>query len=136
VTLTDVTAVQRSDLKDFLLRMSDQKIGRRNSSMSNWPSTGDGRPNGDTGDEAAATKDELGHDAASLSAARSEETARQTAPVASQPVPQPVKRVKRPAKPAETETKPAAGAKKPFRMSYDGVANADYITYMITRGAR
>jgi hypothetical protein len=108
--------------------------------MSNWPSTDDSRSNGDSEDEAAAMKDQLRKDAASWSAARSEGTARQTAefaaPVASQPAPQPAKRVKRPAKPAETGTKPDAGAKKPFRMSYDGVANADYITYMITRGAR
>jgi hypothetical protein len=39
-------------------------------------------------------------------------------------------------KPASPVTSPAAGPKKPFSMSYDGVPQADYITYMIARGAK
>ena len=34
------------------------------------------------------------------------------------------------------EAKSASAQKKPFSMSYDGVTQADYITYMIARGTR
>ncbi|HEX3399289.1 MAG TPA: hypothetical protein VHT74_03070 [Acetobacteraceae bacterium] len=56
-------------------------------------------------------------------------------PMRTQSAAEPVKRAKR-AKPAAAEAKPAGTVKKPFSMSYDGVTEADYITYMISRGAR
>ena len=41
------------------------------------------------------------------------------------------------AKPAATpEPKPAGAPKKPFSMSFDGVTDAEHISYMIARGAR
>jgi hypothetical protein len=49
--------------------------------------------------------------------------------------PQQAKRVRR-ASAAKRKVAEVSGAKKPFSMSYDGVTQADYITYMITRGAR
>ncbi len=83
-------------------------------------------------------KDQLRKDVASWSAARSEESALKVTEVSVQmakPAAQLVKRVKR-AKPTVPDVKPAATGKKPFSMSYDGVTEADYITYMIARGAR
>jgi len=89
-------------------------------------------------EQADAMKDQLRKDVASWSTARSEESALKVTEVSVQmakPAAQLVKRVKR-AKPTVPDVKPAATGKKPFSMSYDGVTEADYITYMIARGAR
>jgi hypothetical protein len=90
--------------------------------------------------QAVAMKDQLRKDVASWSAARSGASARQAdefnvpvVPVVRQLSPQPAKRVRR-AKPILAEAKPVL--KKPFSMAYDGVTQADYITYMIARGTR
>ncbi len=97
------------------------------------------QPDADANKQADAMKDQLRKDVASWSAGRSEGLGRQvveaSVPAAKQPVAQPVRRVRR-AKPASVEALPVAAAKKPFSMSYDGVTEADYITYMIARGAR
>jgi hypothetical protein len=89
--------------------------------------------------EADAMKVRLHKDVASWSAARSDGSARLetglSVATARQPSVEPAKRVRR-AKPAASDVKPQVGSKKPFSMSYDGVTQADYITYMIARGAR
>jgi len=107
--------------------------------MSSLPNNDEGRSDETAEGEALAMKDQLRKDVANWSAARSEGSARQTGALdnpVGQPASQPAKRAKRPAKPASSGSTTEAGGKKPFRMSYDGVANAEYITYMITRGAR
>jgi hypothetical protein len=89
--------------------------------------------------QADAMKDQLRKDVASWSAARSEVSSRDvaeaTVPVVRQPPSPTAKRLKRP-RPASPAVVAGDAGKKPFRMSYDGVTEADYITYMITRGAR
>ena len=89
--------------------------------------------------QADAMKDQLRKDVASWSAARSGTSARESAelsvPAVREPAPQPVKRVRR-ARAVPPEAKSASAQKKPFSMSYDGVTQADYITYMIARGTR
>jgi hypothetical protein len=57
------------------------------------------------------------------------------ADVIKEKLPTPEKRARR-ASAAKPKVVQATDAKKPFSMSYDGVTQADYITYMITRGAR
>jgi hypothetical protein len=109
--------------------------------MSKAPTSEADHPEGEPDSQVDAMKDQLRKDVASWSAARSGASAREAgefsvpvAQVARQPSPQPAKRVRR-AKPASPEVKPP-GQKKPFGMSYDGVTQADYITYMIARGTR
>jgi hypothetical protein len=99
------------------------------------------RPDDEPDRQADAMKDQLRKDVASWSAARSGASTRQAdefnVPVVQavrQPSLQPAKRVRR-AKPIAPEAKPLA-LKKPFSMSYDGVTQEDYITYMIARGTR
>lgn len=92
----------------------------------------------DDAKQANAMKDQLRKDVASWSATRSATYSRDAAD-ASVPVPaQPA--ASRPAKRAKPQppAPPNAGmradaAKKPFRMSYDGVTEADYISYIIER---
>jgi len=55
---------------------------------------------------------------------------------ASQPALEPAKRVKRPSPLPPDNKKAPTGPKKPFTMSYDGVTEADYITYLVARGTR
>jgi hypothetical protein len=109
--------------------------------MSVTPTSKPDHLDGDPEDQVDAMKDQLRKDVASWSAARSGVSVREAAEfsvpvvqVAQQPSPQPPKRVRR-AKPVLAEVTPS-GEKKPFRMSYDGVTQADYITYMISRGTR
>ncbi len=93
----------------------------------------------DADKQASAMKDQLRKDVASWSAGRTDVSARQVAEVSGQiakpPALQPAKRVRR-TKVDPPAAKPASTGKKPFSMSYDGVSEADYITYMIARGAR
>ena len=88
---------------------------------------------------ADAMKTQLRKDAADWSSARAEGSARQAAefrvPVA-KPASSPAPRRAARAKPASPVATTQAGPKKPFSMSYDGVPQADYITYMIARGAK
>lgn len=109
--------------------------------MSVTPTSKPDHPDGDPEGQVDAMKDQLRKDVASWSAARSGASVREAAEfsvpavqVVQQPSPQPAKRVRR-AKPVLAEVTPS-GQKKPFRMSYDGVTQADYITYMISRGTR
>jgi hypothetical protein len=107
--------------------------------MSIAPANDEDRPDGDADRLADAMKDQLRKDVASWYAAQSDGSARKAAQstmsAASQPAPQPARRAKR-LKPASPEAKRTPGPSKPFSMSYDGVTQADYIEYMIARGAR
>ena len=90
--------------------------------------------------QANVMKDQLRKEVALWNAARDDTSARQVAdfsvPVTPAPSLRPAKRASR-AKPAAVSTpKPADGAKKPFSMSFDGVTDAQHISYMIARGAR
>jgi hypothetical protein len=85
---------------------------------------------------ADAMKDQLRKDVASWSAARSGESPG----VATQSPPQAVKQTaprapRQKAKPAEV-ARLAPTEKKPFRMSYDGTTDRDYIAQRIKLGAR
>jgi hypothetical protein len=109
--------------------------------MSMAPGNDETDPENDAGKDADAMKDRLRKDVASWSAARSatssHDVAEASVPVAARPpAAQPATRAKR-QKPvvAPDAGKPANAARKPFRMSYDGVTEADYISYIIERGA-
>jgi hypothetical protein len=83
-------------------------------------------------------KAELRKDVASWSTARGEASQQLIAAPGGSPAAQPSSRpVARPkSKASAAAVKPAPTATKPFRMSYDGGSTADYIQYMIDRGAR
>jgi predicted nucleic acid-binding Zn ribbon protein len=80
-----------------------------------------------------AIKDQLRKDVASWREGRADGTSREATGL-SVAVAKPAPRARR-AKPAPGVVVPDA-KKKPFGMSYDGSTNADYINYMISRGAR
>lgn len=108
--------------------------------MSIAPANEANNPDVEADRQVDAMKDQLRKDVASWSAARSGASSRQatefSVPVVRQPSLQPAKRVRR-AKPVSPDvSKPASVRKKPFSMAYDGVTQADYITYMISRGTR
>jgi hypothetical protein len=108
--------------------------------MSMAPVNDETEADGDSGKQTEAMKDQLRKDVASWSAARSatysRDAADSTVPVPPQPpAAKPAPRAKR-AKPAAPDAaKPVDAARKPFRMSYDGITEADYISYIIQRGA-
>ena len=107
--------------------------------MSITPANDENYPDGHADRQTDALKDQLRKDVASWSAARSGGSAREAAelsvPVIRQPALPPAKRVKR-QNPVSPVVNPVSARKKPFGMSYDGVTEADYITYMLARGAR
>ena len=87
-------------------------------------------------------KDQLRKEVAMWNAERNDSSARQVAEAGMTAAPrtaqqQPAKKAKR-AKPAAAAAaaQPAGSAKKPFAMSFDGVTDAQHISYMIARGAR
>jgi len=86
-----------------------------------------------------ALNDKLRNDASSWMAARSDSNPRESAErsiaVVRAPAAKPTTRARH-TKAAPAATQPADVKKKPFGMSYDGMSQADYITYMISRGAR
>jgi hypothetical protein len=82
-----------------------------------------------------AIKDQLRKDVASWREGRADASSRDATELSvavAKPVP--ASRARR-AKPVPAVASPD-GKKKPFGMSYDGSTNADYINYMISRGAR
>jgi len=90
--------------------------------------------------QANVMKDQLRKEVAQWNAARDDTSARQaadfSAPVTPPPPPRLAKRASR-AKPAPGPApKPADAPRKPFAMSFDGVTDAEHISYMIARGAR
>jgi hypothetical protein len=96
---------------------------------------GEGAPDLESDQQADAMKDQLRKDVASWSAARSG-SAGETPGMASRTVKPAAPRAPRQkAKPpAVTVTVPAE--KKPFKMSYDGTTDRDYIAQRIKLGAR
>ena len=90
----------------------------------------------ETDRQADAMKSQLSKDVASWSAARSGETSgpivRTGAPSGKPPTP---RAPRQKAKPVEAEP-PAPAVKQPFRMSYDGTTDRDYIAQRIKLGAR
>jgi hypothetical protein len=107
--------------------------------MSMPPGNDEIDPDRAAGDQADAMKDRLRKDVASWSAARSATRGRDAAdasvPVPAKPAsPQPTTHAKRPKATSPDAAKPANAVKKPFRMSYDGVTEAEYISSIIERG--
>jgi hypothetical protein len=106
--------------------------------MNERPANPPSDPVTDADEASDAMKDQLRGDVASWMAARSEAAGQgpveRTVPAVRPPTPKPPRA--RNAKPAPAATESAAVKKKPFGMSYDGMSQADYITYMISRGAR
>ena len=82
--------------------------------------------------DADAMNDQLRKDVASWSAERGKDAAETLAAPAK---PAPVKRASR-AKVAVVETPAVPAVKKPFKMSYDGTTDRDYIAHRINLGAR
>jgi hypothetical protein len=103
--------------------------------MTSLPTTGEDQPDVDADRQADAMKDQLRKDVASWSASRSGETAdlaKSTVPAARQPAARATRQKARPAEPAA----PVLAEKKPFKMSYDGTTDKDYIAQRIKLGAR
>ncbi len=108
--------------------------------MSMAPGNDETDPDREAGKQADAMKDRLRKDVASWSAARSATSGRDAAdssvPVPAQSAaPQPATRAKRRKPVLPDAGKPANAVRKPFRMSYDGVTEADYISFIVERGA-
>jgi hypothetical protein len=106
--------------------------------MTSSPETGHDQPDVDADRQADAMKDQLRKDVASWTAARSGETADLAKSAVPAPRPHaatPVRAPRQKARPAEAAT-PVAAEKKPFRMSYDGTTDKDYIAQRIKLGAR
>jgi hypothetical protein len=107
--------------------------------MTNSPETGQDQPDIDADRQADAMKDQLRKDVASWTASRSGETADLAKAVvpATRPHAAPAVRATRPraARPVEAAT-PVVTEKKPFKMSYDGTTDKDYIAQRIKLGAR
>jgi hypothetical protein len=108
--------------------------------MAPLPADDQNEPDIEADRKADAMKDQLRKDVASWTASRSAETpdlgARATAPVARQTASPPAARATRQkAKPVEAP-RPVAVEKKPFKMSYDGTTDRDYIAHRIKYGAR
>jgi hypothetical protein len=118
----------------------DRQLSGRDRLMNERPADPPSDPATDADNASDAMKDQLRGDVASWMAARSEAAGQgpvgHTVPAvqAQPPVAKPTRA--RHAKPAPAATEAAAVKKKPFGMSYDGMSQADYITYMISRGAR
>jgi len=95
-----------------------------------------GEPDIEADRQADAMKDQLRKDVASWSAARSGDTpdlgARSPAPPPRQPAARATRAKAKPVEPA----KPVVIEKQPFRMSYDGTTDRDYIAHRIKHGAR
>jgi len=90
--------------------------------------------------QANVMKDQLRKEVAQWNAARDDTSGRQaaefSAPAAPPAAPRPTKRATRAKPVAAPAPTPAGTTKKPFSMSFDGVTDAEHITYMIARGAR
>jgi hypothetical protein len=108
--------------------------------MSTVPHSHDDEPDRDADRQADAMKTQLRKDVASWSKARSDTSqqlvAEPSAPTVRQPSLQPVAKPRAKTKRVAAVVKPVRSGAQPFRMSYDGGTTADYIQYMIDRGAR
>ena len=107
--------------------------------MNALPANGDDQPDVDADQQADAMKDQLRKDVASWAATRSGETtdpAKSATPATRQTsAPGAARATRQKAKPAEAAS-PVVAEKKPFRMSYDGTTDRDYIAQRIKLGAR
>lgn len=106
--------------------------------MMSLPATGDDQPDLDADRRADAMKDQLRKDVASWSAARSGETTdsgKSSAPVTRHQAAPTARATRQKARPAEPAA-PVTAEKKPFKMSYDGTTDKDYIAQRIKLGAR
>jgi hypothetical protein len=107
--------------------------------MSTAPYSQDGDLEQSADRQADAMKAQLRKDVVSWSKARNEALEQLIVEPSAQPVMQPsLLSVAKPrkSKRAVSAVKTAPLGTKPFRMSYDGGTTADYIQYMIDRGAR
>jgi hypothetical protein len=107
--------------------------------MSTAPYSQDGDLEQRADRQADAMKAQLREDVASWSKARNETSQQLVVPTASPARPPSVPSAEKPrkSKRAASAVKPAPPPDtRPFRMSYDGGTTADYIQYMIDRGAR
>jgi len=90
--------------------------------------------------QADAMKAQLRKDVDSWSKARSESSpgriAEASPPVAGKPASQPAAKAKKASPRAPAAKQQVDTPSKPFSMSYDGGTTAEYIQYMINRGAR
>jgi hypothetical protein len=87
--------------------------------------------------QADAMKDQLRKDVASWSASRAGETPDAVVRPPARQAPPPAPRAARQkTKPAEAAATPTVVEKKPFKMSYDGTTDKDYIAQRIKLGAR
>jgi hypothetical protein len=90
--------------------------------------------------QADAMKAQLRKDVESWSKARSEASPGRIgepgAPAAKKPSPPSAARTKKTSASTTPVVKPAAAGSRPFSMAYDGKTTAEYIQYMIDRGAR
>ena len=107
--------------------------------MSMVPETQEEDADGKAERQADAMRAQLRKDVDTWSTARRESSPRQlaesVAPASRQPSLKPVGKAKK-SNPATPAVKPADSRSKPFSMSYDGGSTAEYIQYMIDRGAR
>ena len=107
--------------------------------MSTVPEGQDNQPNRDADARADAMKAQLRKDVESWSRARNEASPRDavepSAPAVRPASPKPATRARTP-KRAPPAAVPAGAKSKPFSMSYDGSTSAEYIQYMIDRGAK
>jgi hypothetical protein len=106
--------------------------------MTSSPETGQDQPDVDADRQTDAMKDQLRKDVASWTASRSGETADLAR--AAVPVPRPqaapaARATRQRARPVEAAA-PVVVEKKPFKMSYDGTTDKDYIAQRIKLGAR
>jgi hypothetical protein len=107
-------------------------------SMTNAPETGQDQPDVDADRQADAMKDQLRKDVASWAASRSGETgdlAKAVVPATRPQAAPTVRATRQRARPVEAAT-PVVVEKKPFKMSYDGTTDKDYIAQRIKLGAR
>lgn len=107
--------------------------------MTASPENAPDEPDVEADRQADAMKDQLRKDVASWNASRSGETpdlgGRPPAPVARQATTPAVRAPRQKAKSVEP-AKPVELVKKPFKMSYDGTTDKDYIAQRIKLGAR
>jgi hypothetical protein len=107
--------------------------------MSTVPEGQDDQPEHDADARADAMKAQLRKDVESWSRARNETSPRDavgaSAPVVRPASPKPPPRARTPKRVAPASV-PAGTKSKPYSMSYDGGTTAEYIQYMIDRGAK
>jgi hypothetical protein len=104
--------------------------------MTSSPTTDQDLPDANADQQADAMKDQLRKDVASWAASRSGEATDTVKPAVPKQQAVPTARVTRQkTRPVEAGT-PVVAEKKPFRMSYDGTTDKDYIAQRIKLGAR